>query len=90
VDIRISRLAELSRIDFSPEELEELEGDMQSIIALMDSLRNVELPEGETDYGGETTLPLLREDEAMESLPAALLTKSSPEGGDFRIPRIIE
>jgi len=86
----LSRIAELSRIYFSPEDLEAMRKDMASIIDLMDSLRAVALPEGGAPRAGELPLSLLREDAARPSLPEELLTSQAPGGNGFELPRIVE
>lgn len=42
----IQKLAELSRIELSGEELEKLQGDVDSILSYIDAIQQVELPEG--------------------------------------------
>lgn len=86
----IERIAELSKIYFSPAELESMQADMTQIIALMDTLREVELPAEEDPQVRTVTLPLLRGDEPGESLDPALLLEQSPDGRDFKLPRILE
>lgn len=42
----VQKLAELSRIEFSDEELEKLCADIDSIVSYIDDIQQVELPEG--------------------------------------------
>jgi aspartyl/glutamyl-tRNA(Asn/Gln) amidotransferase C subunit len=90
VEIDVSRIAELSKIYFSPEDLRAMRRDMASIIELMDSLRAVELPPEDAAADGAVCLEQLRGDVARESLPQALLTGQAPVGGDFELPRVVE
>jgi aspartyl/glutamyl-tRNA(Asn/Gln) amidotransferase C subunit len=87
MDIDFARIAELSRLYFTADELEEMKKDMTSIIELMDSLRNVELPEGITDFSKGIMLPMLRDDNPRSNIEFDLLM---PEKNDYAIPRIIE
>ncbi|MDR1541210.1 MAG: hypothetical protein LBU32_25085 [Clostridiales bacterium] len=87
----IKKLAELSKIHFTLEELKEMEKDMASIMTLMDSIKTADIPQLQ-----EIPLPdgmkNLREDAAE--------VKSSPKASDsqeedsppqtFTIPRIVE
>ena len=86
----LSRIAELSRIYFSPDDLEAMQKDMASIMDLMDSLRGVELPGGGAPHAGELPLAMLREDAARPGLPEELLTSQAPGGGGFELPRVVE
>ena len=42
--IKIKQLASLSRITFTGEESEKIEKDMMSIVDLMDTLKNADIP----------------------------------------------
>ncbi|MDR2090482.1 MAG: aspartyl/glutamyl-tRNA amidotransferase subunit C [Clostridiales bacterium] len=86
----ISRLGELSKIKFDEAELKKMGGDMESIMALMDSLLAVEPVdfEGGDEYAA---LDSLREDEVKESFDPALLVSQSKDAADdcFVIPKVL-
>ncbi|MDR3238660.1 MAG: hypothetical protein LBT44_01040 [Clostridiales bacterium] len=90
----IEKLASLSKIDFSAEELRAMEKDMESIMALMDSIKGVNPPPAANpgnrpddrpdDCPGESA----RLSELRADTPAASLDLRGR--GEFIIPRIIE
>ncbi|MDR3216063.1 MAG: aspartyl/glutamyl-tRNA amidotransferase subunit C [Clostridiaceae bacterium] len=94
-DIDIKWLARLSRIKFSDEELKRMQGDMVSIMELMDSLKSLPAPD-DADFGNAAALKELRADEVRESYPPELLVSQSAgrktefgEGENFfTIPKI--
>ncbi|MDR1914837.1 MAG: hypothetical protein LBQ68_10220 [Clostridiales bacterium] len=83
----VTRLAELSKIHFTLEELEEMNRDMESIMKLMDYIKEVELPpEPEEKFG--SNIVYLRPDKIREwKLNKADKTS---ENTYFKIPRIID
>ncbi|MDR1438969.1 MAG: hypothetical protein LBJ10_02860 [Clostridiales bacterium] len=88
----IAHLASLVRLDLGEGEAEELRRDMESIMALMDSLQGVEL--GEEGDGGEEAAALagLREDAVLREIEPGLFLEQSPADGKdgFAIPRMME
>ena len=86
----ISKIAELAKIDFSPEERVAMEADIDRMVALMDALRDAPIPENEYPCGRELSISMLRTDEVGESLDPKLLAAQYPGGGDFWLPRILE
>ena len=88
MSIDIKRLAELAKLRIEGNNLAVMEQDMASIIALMDTLKDVPLSQGETP-GNQLSMLNLREDVVGESLPVNLLTEQTPEG-DFSIPKVVE
>jgi len=79
----IIKLSGLSKIRFTLEELEEMNRDMESIVRLMDSIKDVELPsESETQIG--SNIYHLRPDKTAPSL-------APPQAGKYyKLPRIVE
>ena len=79
----IIKLSGLSKIRFTLEELEEMNRDMESIMRLLDSIKNVELPsESETKIG--SNIYHLRPDKTKPSL-------DPPQAGKYyKLPRIVE
>ena len=85
-------VADLARLELSPEEVELFTGDMNRILDYMDQL-------SELDTGGvEPTSHVLslknvfREDVVVESLPVDGVLANAPrrEKGHFVVPKIIE
>jgi aspartyl-tRNA(Asn)/glutamyl-tRNA(Gln) amidotransferase subunit C len=85
-------VADLARLELSPEEVELFTGDMNRILDYMDQL-------SELDTGGvEPTSHVLslknvfREDVVVESLPVDEVLANAPrrEKGHFVVPKIIE
>jgi Asp-tRNA(Asn)/Glu-tRNA(Gln) amidotransferase C subunit len=82
-DNGVSKLSGLSKIHFTLEELEEMNRDMESIIKLMDSIKDVELPK-QSKTKRPTNIYLLRPDQASGK-------KNPPdEGVYYKIPRLLE
>ena len=85
----ISELAELSKIEFSKDELEKITVDMQNIIALMDRVKFDSYP------GSFSVTPVefqdLRPDFIKESvLPEEILKNAKNTAGtSFKVPKII-
>jgi Asp-tRNA(Asn)/Glu-tRNA(Gln) amidotransferase C subunit len=76
-------LADLAKIHFTLEELEEMNRDMESIVKLMDYIKEVQLPP-ETPVKNASNIIYLRPDARRGNFdPPA-------EGEYFKIPRIIE
>jgi len=86
----ISKIAELAKINLSPEELVTMESDMAGLIARIDPLREARPPEDEEPCARELSISMLRADEAGESTDPKLLAAQYPGGGDFWLPRILE
>ncbi|MDR2046580.1 MAG: aspartyl/glutamyl-tRNA amidotransferase subunit C [Clostridiales bacterium] len=83
-------LAELSKISFGKEELEKMSVDMESIMAIMDSLLDVKPVDFDGD-GAFVTLDALRGDIALESFDPSLLVSQSKDATDgcFVIPKAL-
>ena len=78
-----ARLAELSKIHFTLEELEEMNRDMESIMKLIDYMKEAKLPPEPEKKDGAKII-YLRPDIKSESL-------SPPDDSVyFKIPRIIK
>ena len=89
MSIDINRLRELAKIALEGNELSAMEKDMESIVALMDTLKDAEIPSKESS--SETvTIYELRADEIQNSLPVSLLVEQSPAEGEYSIPRVVD
>lgn len=90
----LSWLAELAKLELGEQEMTEMERDMRSIMALMDTVKQVSADEMPRPQG--ITLAELREDTVEPSLPRDLLLEQHPElPGQtraetfFTIPKIV-
>ena len=90
MSINIIQIAELAKIHFSDDELERMENDMRSIVELMDSIKDVELPAHEDEQVLHMELGDLREDTVGESMPWEVIVSQSPDGSNFVLPRVLE
>ena len=86
----IEHLAELSKLEFTEQEIIEFAKDFESIVNLANQIKNA-------DISGEravTTMPMadLREDEPAPSTPVDILLQNAPEQNkdSFVVPRIME
>lgn len=88
----ISRLEKLARLQLSASEREKLTGDLQSMINMIDKLRELDTTGVEpliylNDQGN-----VLREDVVGEQLPVEQALQNAPrhDGQYFRVPKVIE
>ena len=88
MSVNIKRLAELAKLHIEEQDLPVMECEMASIIALMDTLKDVELPP-EEDSEDAVSMIYLREDVAGESLAPDRLISQAPDG-KFAIPKVVE
>ncbi|MEO6038993.1 MAG: Asp-tRNA(Asn)/Glu-tRNA(Gln) amidotransferase subunit GatC [Saprospiraceae bacterium] len=88
----ISRLEKLARLQLSDSEREKLTGDLQSILDMVDKLRELDTTGVEpliylNDHGH-----VLREDELGDQLPVEQALQNAPKHDNqfFRVPKVIE
>ena len=86
----IQHLAELSKLEFSKEELENFALDFASLVCLADKIKD-------TDVKGKrvlnsTDLKDLREDIVKKSLPSKIILKNAhvAKKDSFVVPRVVE
>ena len=86
----IKHLAELSKLEFTEQEIIEFSKDFDSIVKLADVIKDA-------DIAGEraiTSMPMadLREDEPQPSMPVDTLLQNAPQQNkdSFVVPRIME
>lgn len=84
--IDIERLAALAGIELDGDDTEELKSDMHSIIALMDTLRDIELPDALQRIEA-ISLAELRADEIAPSLAER---EALGDRAAFSVPRVVE
>ncbi len=88
----ISRLEKLARLQLNPSEREKLTGDLQSMLDMVDKLRELDTTGVEpliylNDQGN-----VLREDVVGKQLPVEQALQNAPrhDGQFFRVPKVIE
>ena len=86
----VEHLAELSKLTFTEDELKDFMKDFESIVALADTIKNVDI-DGEIKVHA-INFQELREDEVKASSSAQELVMNAPEAdmGCFVVPRIME
>ncbi len=86
----IEHLAELSKLEFSEEELESFAGEFKSLLELADIVKNAEIG-GEISYKS-VDMNNLREDEPKENAPVETLLENAPQVKNdcIVVPRIME
>ncbi|MCX7614858.1 MAG: Asp-tRNA(Asn)/Glu-tRNA(Gln) amidotransferase subunit GatC [Clostridiales bacterium] len=87
----IEHVARLARLDSSGGIFDSLSSDMQSIVAMVDKLQELDLS-AISDTVDLTRVNALREDEVQESSPREKILKNAPskESGGISVPKIVE
>lgn len=91
MDIKeIEHLAELSKLEFSTEELEEFSNEFSSLLELADIVKNAEI--SGSSFINSTDMLNLREDKAKDSMPVDILLENTPvvKKDCIVVPRIME
>lgn len=91
MDIKeIEHLAELSKLEFSTEELEEFSNEFSSLLELADMVKNAEI--SGSSFVNSTDMLNLREDKAKDSMPVDILLENTPvvKKDCIVVPRIME
>lgn len=88
----IKHMAELSKIDFSEEELDNFTKELSNILEYVNQLQEIDIEGVEPTYDVSSKIQLLREDNIKESLPREEVLKNTPEKqyGYFKLPRIMD
>lgn len=86
----IEHLAELSKLKFTQEELEDFAKDFESLVELADVVKNADI-QGVRQIN-IVDMNLLREDIPQPSTPAEVLLQNAPDcqKNSFAVPRIME
>lgn len=87
----VERVAHLSRLEFTEEELTEQFAQLQSIIEMMDSLSEIDT-EGVAPLNHVMDIEnVFREDTVYESMGAEKVLANAPEenGNMFQVPKIV-
>lgn len=90
-DVEMTKhLAELSKLSFTPEELEKMTAQMSDIIDLMDMVKQTD-PKLETFALPAVKYEQLRKDEARESLSTDKIIKNAKavKNNAFAVPKVV-
>jgi aspartyl-tRNA(Asn)/glutamyl-tRNA(Gln) amidotransferase subunit C len=87
----IEKLAKLARLEFSPEEIEKLQGSLGSLVEYLDLLKQMKLDDVEPMTAVDDTPRPLRPDVQAEMLPKEKALANAPEVNleHFSIPKVI-
>lgn len=91
MDIKeIEHLAELSKLEFSTEELEEFSNEFSSLLELADMVKNAEI--SGSSFINSIDMLNLREDKAKDSMHVDILLENTPvvKKDCIVVPRIME
>ncbi len=89
----VERLAELSKLDFSEKEKEEMVKDFKKIVGFVDQLREVDTEGVEPlIYVNETSTNIMRDDkvEKMLSREDALKNAPNKDTSYIRVPKVLK
>lgn len=87
----ISYLAELGKLHFTPEEMEQMATDMTSIIAIMDTVKEIDITYDAVADNKNVYLNDLREDINAPSLPTErVLQNAVNDENCFVVPKVVE
>ena len=91
-DDLVQHIAHLARLEFKGEELRQIKGDMQKIIAFMDKLSELNTEEVEPLIFMSDEVNVLREDRSERMVTSEQALKNAPKKDSdyFRIPKVLE
>ena len=86
---QIKHLAHLSRLEFSEDELKEMQGDMGKILEFVAQIDALDLEGVEPLTQMSESTDIMREDEAKGMLPKEEALKNAPDANSdyFRVPK---
>ncbi len=87
----VKRLAGLSALEFTDEELASFVPEFEKIIELVDEVKNCDIGNAQLEYNSHK-LSECREDVAKESLPQEEILLNSPKTkkGSFCVPKMLD
>ncbi len=91
-DSLVEKLAHLSRLEFNPDEKEEIKKDLQRMISFVDKLNELDLADTAPLMFMTDEVNVLREDEVKGSIKREDAFKNAPEHDDlfFKVPKTIK
>lgn len=92
MDIKtIDHLCELSKLNYSDDEKQQVMREMGAIIELMDTVKQIDLTYDDTKDFNSIAFSQLRRDEAAPSFSSEkLLSNTDPEDGCYVVPKMVE
>lgn len=90
-DEKIAQLAHLSRLEFNPEQNEQIKADLERILDFCEKLREVDTSGVEPLIYLTQEYNHLREDEISDALPREKALKNAPAADSdyFKVPKVI-
>ena len=87
----IKKIADLSKLEFNPEEAENFKSDLNEILDYIEQLNELDTSGVEPLFNVLDLKDILRKDEVKKSLPKEEILKNSPEkdGNFIIVPKII-
>jgi aspartyl-tRNA(Asn)/glutamyl-tRNA(Gln) amidotransferase subunit C len=88
----VNRIAELAKLEFTPEEKTELVGDMNKILAFMEKLNELDTEGAEPLIYMSEQVNALRKDEVVQEITHEEALKNAPKKDSdyFRVPKVLE
>lgn len=88
----VDRIAELAKLEFTPEEKTELMGDMNKILAFMEKLNELDTEGVEPLIYMSDQVNALRKDEVIQEITREEALKNAPKKDSdyFRVPKVLE
>ena len=88
IDVRY--VAKLARLDLTEEEISTFQSQLESIMAHVESLSSLDLPE-DLETNDHSLLAIMRDDSPKESLPAEAVLRNSPDQAQsqIRVPKVV-
>ena len=87
----IAYLAELGKLHFTKEEMEQMASEMTSIIEIMDTVKEIDITYDDLKDNHDVYLNDLRKDEVIESMPTSkVLSNAVNTNNCFVVPKVVE
>jgi aspartyl-tRNA(Asn)/glutamyl-tRNA(Gln) amidotransferase subunit C len=88
----VNRIAELAKLEFTPDEKTELMGDMNKILAFMEKLNELDTEGAEPLIYMSEQVNALRKDEVVQEVTHEEALKNAPKKDSdyFRVPKVLE
>ncbi|MDD4103069.1 MAG: Asp-tRNA(Asn)/Glu-tRNA(Gln) amidotransferase subunit GatC [Kiritimatiellae bacterium] len=90
--IDVSYVAELARLELTPEEKLLFQGQLETIVGYVDKIGGVDISGIGATLHGQPLVNVMREDEVEQSVERGRFLANAPDrsGDEFRLPKIVE
>ena len=90
--IDVSYVAELARLDLTPEEKRLFQAQLETIVGYVGQIASVAISGTDATMHGQPLGNVMREDEVVPSLDRERVLANAPDrnDGEFRLPKIVE